>query len=162
MRARHSECSVMIGQNETEQAGGQQEQQQQPQQQQLQQSVQKLGTEKSTEIESRLSNGSLDPVDQDSAARVIDLQATLDKQVWKSITTNYLAYVWFSHWFRNSQVDGSWNVSRDKTHPWLLIFLRCRTNILFFVLPFFSSACTSSDLQIYTSSEKHFLLPFLN
>ncbi|XP_048267955.1 liprin-alpha-1 isoform X15 [Bombus affinis] len=72
--------SVMIGQNETEQAGGQQEQQQQPQQQQLQQSVQKLGTEKSTEIESRLSNGSLDPVDQDSAARVIDLQATLDKQ----------------------------------------------------------------------------------
>ncbi|XP_033178093.1 liprin-alpha-1 isoform X13 [Bombus vosnesenskii] len=70
----------MIGQNETEQAGGQQEQQQQPQQQQLQQSVQKLGTEKSTEIESRLSNGSLDPVDQDSAARVIDLQATLDKQ----------------------------------------------------------------------------------
>ncbi|XP_033178061.1 liprin-alpha-1 isoform X5 [Bombus vosnesenskii] len=66
--------------NETEQAGGQQEQQQQPQQQQLQQSVQKLGTEKSTEIESRLSNGSLDPVDQDSAARVIDLQATLDKQ----------------------------------------------------------------------------------
>ncbi|XP_060828106.1 liprin-alpha-1 isoform X13 [Bombus pascuorum] len=72
--------SVMIGQNETEQAAGQQEQQQQPQQQQLQQSVQKLGTEKSTEIESRLSNGSLDPVDQDSAARVIDLQATLDKQ----------------------------------------------------------------------------------
>ncbi|XP_043598787.1 liprin-alpha-1 isoform X5 [Bombus pyrosoma] len=66
--------------NETEQAAGQQEQQQQPQQQQLQQSVQKLGTEKSTEIESRLSNGSLDPVDQDSAARVIDLQATLDKQ----------------------------------------------------------------------------------
>lgn len=82
MRARHSECSVMIGQNETEQAAGQQEQQQQPQQQQQQQqSVQKLGTEKSTEIESRLSNGSLDPVDQDSAARVIDLQATLDKQV---------------------------------------------------------------------------------
>ena len=82
MRARHSECSVMIGQNETEQAAGQQEQQQQPQQQQQQQqSIQKLGTEKSTEIESRLSNGSLDPVDQDSAARVIDLQATLDKQV---------------------------------------------------------------------------------
>ncbi|XP_043508696.1 liprin-alpha-1 isoform X12 [Frieseomelitta varia] len=81
MRARHSECSVMIGQNETEQAAGQQEQQQQPQQQQQQQqSIQKLGTEKSTEIESRLSNGSLDPVDQDSAARVIDLQATLDKQ----------------------------------------------------------------------------------
>ncbi|KAF3427927.1 hypothetical protein E2986_00169 [Frieseomelitta varia] len=71
----------MIGQNETEQAAGQQEQQQQPQQQQQQQqSIQKLGTEKSTEIESRLSNGSLDPVDQDSAARVIDLQATLDKQ----------------------------------------------------------------------------------
>ncbi|KAK9302250.1 hypothetical protein QLX08_005689 [Tetragonisca angustula] len=67
--------------NETEQAAGQQEQQQQPQQQQQQQqSIQKLGTEKSTEIESRLSNGSLDPVDQDSAARVIDLQATLDKQ----------------------------------------------------------------------------------
>ncbi|XP_076751398.1 PTPRF interacting protein alpha isoform X7 [Xylocopa sonorina] len=67
--------------NETEQAGGQQEQQQQPQQQQQQQqSVQKLGTERSTEIGNRLSNGSLDPVDQDSAARVIDLQATLDKQ----------------------------------------------------------------------------------
>ena len=73
MRARHSECSVVIGQNETEQAAGQQQQQQQ--------SIQKLGTEKSTEIESRLSNGSLDPTDQDSAARVIDLQATLDKQV---------------------------------------------------------------------------------
>lgn len=82
MRARHSECSVVIGQNETEQAAGQQEQQQQPQlQQQQQQSIQKLGTEKSTEIESRLSNGSLDPADQDSAARVIDLQATVDKQV---------------------------------------------------------------------------------
>ncbi|XP_017759369.1 PREDICTED: liprin-alpha-1 isoform X2 [Eufriesea mexicana] len=67
--------------NETEQAAGQQEQQQQPQlQQQQQQSIQKLGTEKSTEIESRLSNGSLDPADQDSAARVIDLQATVDKQ----------------------------------------------------------------------------------
>lgn len=84
MRARHSECSVVIGQNETEQAAGQQQQQQQQpqqQQQQQQQSIQKLGTEKSTEIESRLSNGSLDPTDQDSAARVIDLQATLDKQV---------------------------------------------------------------------------------
>ncbi|CAL7945593.1 unnamed protein product [Xylocopa violacea] len=66
--------------NETEQAAGQQEQQQQPQQQQQQQSIQKLGTERSTEIGNRLSNGSLDPVDQDSAARVIDLQATLDKQ----------------------------------------------------------------------------------
>lgn len=70
--------------NETEQAAGQQQQQQQQQpqqqQQQQQQSIQKLGTEKSTEIESRLSNGSLDPTDQDSAARVIDLQATLDKQ----------------------------------------------------------------------------------
>ncbi|KOC68601.1 Liprin-alpha-2 [Habropoda laboriosa] len=77
--------------NETEQAAGQQEQlqqqQQQQQQQQLQQqqqqqqqSIQKLGTERSTEIGSRLSNGSLDPADQDSAARVIDLQATLDKQ----------------------------------------------------------------------------------
>lgn len=30
---------------------------------------------------SRLSNGALDPTDQDSATRVIDLQATLDKQV---------------------------------------------------------------------------------
>lgn len=83
MRARHSECSVVIGQNETEQAAGpqQQQQQQQLQQQQQQQQQSKLGTEKSTEIESRLSNGSLDPTDQDSAARVIDLQATLDKQV---------------------------------------------------------------------------------
>ncbi|XP_076234350.1 PTPRF interacting protein alpha isoform X15 [Calliopsis andreniformis] len=74
--------------NETEQARGEQEQQQQqqmPQQQQQQlqqqpQSIQKLGTEKSTEIGSRLSNGSLDPADQDTAARVIDLQAALDKQ----------------------------------------------------------------------------------
>ncbi|EGI68479.1 Liprin-alpha-2 [Acromyrmex echinatior] len=38
------------------------------------------GTEKSTEVGSRLSNGSLDPTEQDSAVRVIDLQATLDKQ----------------------------------------------------------------------------------
>ncbi|XP_014603894.1 PREDICTED: liprin-alpha-1 isoform X13 [Polistes canadensis] len=77
--------------NETEQAESQQEpqqqlqqqlQQQQQQQQQLQQqhAIQKLGTEKPTEIASRLSNGSLDPSDQDSAVRVIDLQATLDKQ----------------------------------------------------------------------------------
>ncbi|XP_076175450.1 PTPRF interacting protein alpha isoform X2 [Ptiloglossa arizonensis] len=65
--------------NETEQAAVQQEQQQQQQQQQPQ-SIQKLGTEGSTEIGSRLSNGTLDPADQDSAARVIDLQATLDKQ----------------------------------------------------------------------------------
>lgn len=86
MRARHSECSVVIGQNETEQAESQQEPQQQLQQQlqqqQQQHAIQKLGTEKSTEIASRLSNGSLDPSDQDSAVRVIDLQATLDKQVW--------------------------------------------------------------------------------
>ncbi|XP_029043418.2 liprin-alpha-1 isoform X8 [Osmia bicornis bicornis] len=70
--------------NETEQAAGQleQQQQQQPQQQQQQQqqSIQKLGTERSTEIGSRLSNGTLDPSDQDSAARLIDLQAILDKQ----------------------------------------------------------------------------------
>lgn len=76
-----SEDGQQQNKNETEQAAGQQEQQEQPQQQQQQQqSLQKLGTEKSTEIESRLSNGSLDPVDQNSAARVIDLQATLDKQ----------------------------------------------------------------------------------
>ena len=88
MRARHSECSVVIGQNETEQAASQPQQQQyqqhqlqQQQQQQQQQSVQKPGTEKSTEVGSRLSNGSLDPTEQDSAVRVIDLQATLDKQV---------------------------------------------------------------------------------
>lgn len=90
MRARHSECSVVIGQNETEQAASQPQQQQQQQyqqhqsqqqQQQQQQSVQKPGTEKSTEVGSRLSNGSLDPAEQDSAIRVIDLQATLDKQV---------------------------------------------------------------------------------
>lgn len=92
MRARHSECSVVIGQNETEQAEGQQLQQQQRQQQQQQQQyqqqqqqqqpVQNPGlTEKSAEVGSRLSNGSLDPIEQDSAVRVIDLQATLDKQV---------------------------------------------------------------------------------
>lgn len=97
MRARHSECSVVIGQNETEQAESQQQQQHQQQQQQQQQlllqqqqyqqhqqqqqPVQNLGTEKSTEVGSRLSNGSLDPIEQDSAVRVIDLQATLDKQV---------------------------------------------------------------------------------
>lgn len=90
MRARHSECSVVIGQNETEQAASQPQQQQQQQQyqqhqsqqqHQQQQSVQKPGTEKSIEVGSRLSNGSLDPVEQDSAVRVIDLQATLDKQV---------------------------------------------------------------------------------
>ncbi|XP_018338908.1 PREDICTED: liprin-alpha-1 [Trachymyrmex septentrionalis] len=72
--------------NETEQAASQPQQQQyqqhqlQQQQQQQQQSVQKPGTEKSTEVGSRLSNGSLDPTEQDSAVRVIDLQATLDKQ----------------------------------------------------------------------------------
>ncbi|KAF7411760.1 hypothetical protein HZH66_000656 [Vespula vulgaris] len=70
--------------NETEQAESQQEPQQQLQQQlqqqQQQHAIQKLGTEKPTEIASRLSNGSLDPSDQDSAVRVIDLQATLDKQ----------------------------------------------------------------------------------
>ncbi|XP_076627619.1 PTPRF interacting protein alpha isoform X2 [Colletes latitarsis] len=66
--------------NETEQAAGQPEQQQQQQPQQQPQSIHKLGTERSTEIGNRLSNGSLDPADQDSAARVIDLQATLDKQ----------------------------------------------------------------------------------
>ncbi|XP_047365884.1 liprin-alpha-1 isoform X14 [Vespa velutina] len=72
--------------NETEQAESQQEPQQQlqqqlqQQQQQQQHAIQKLGTEKPTEIASRLSNGSLDPSDQDSAVRVIDLQATLDKQ----------------------------------------------------------------------------------
>ncbi|XP_031366786.1 liprin-alpha-1 isoform X1 [Apis dorsata] len=76
-----TEDSQQQNKNETEQAAGQQQQQQQqPQQQQQQQQQSKLGTEKSTEIESRLSNGSLDPTDQDSAARVIDLQATLDKQ----------------------------------------------------------------------------------
>ncbi|XP_066597833.1 liprin-alpha-1 isoform X3 [Prorops nasuta] len=56
------------------------QQQQQQQQTQQQQPIQKLGTEKPSEIGSRLSNGSLDPSDQDSAVRVIDLQATLDKQ----------------------------------------------------------------------------------
>lgn len=67
--------------NESEQAENQQEPQQQlQQQQQQQQAIQKLGTEKSTEIGVRLSNGSLDPSEQDSAVRVIDLQATLDKQ----------------------------------------------------------------------------------
>lgn len=105
MRARRSECSVVIGQNETEQAVNHQQQEewqqleqevlQQPrqnqqeietQQQQIQQTHQqtipKLDTDKSSDIgASRLSNGSLDPIDQDSAVRVIDLQATLDKQV---------------------------------------------------------------------------------
>ncbi|XP_071650797.1 liprin-alpha-1 isoform X3 [Temnothorax longispinosus] len=75
--------------NETEQAASQPQQQQQyhqhqlqplQQQQQQQQSVQKPGTEKSAEVGSRLSNGSLDLAEQDSAVRVIDLQATLDKQ----------------------------------------------------------------------------------
>ncbi|XP_011689326.1 PREDICTED: liprin-alpha-1 isoform X11 [Wasmannia auropunctata] len=71
--------------NETEQAASQPIQQQyqqhhSQQQQQQQQSVQKPGTEKSTEVGSRLSNGSLDPAEQDSAVRVIDLQTTLDKQ----------------------------------------------------------------------------------
>lgn len=82
MRARHSECSVVIGQNETQQTTSQQHQQHQSQQQQQQQQpVQKPGTEKSAEVGSRLSNGSLDLTEQDSAVRVIDLQATLDKQV---------------------------------------------------------------------------------
>lgn len=85
MRARHSECSVVIGQNETQQTTSQQHQQHQSQQQQ-QQPVQKPGTEKSTEVGSRLSNGSLDLAEQDSAVRVIDLQATLDKQVRISIS----------------------------------------------------------------------------
>ncbi|XP_043674835.1 liprin-alpha-1 isoform X16 [Vespula pensylvanica] len=80
----NNKTSVVIGQNETEQAESQQEPQQQLQQQlqqqQQQHAIQKLGTEKPTEIASRLSNGSLDPSDQDSAVRVIDLQATLDKQ----------------------------------------------------------------------------------
>lgn len=76
----------MIEQNETEQAASQPQQQQQyqqhqSQQQQQQQLIQKPGTEKSAEVGSRLSNGSLDPTEQDSAVRVIDLQATLDKQV---------------------------------------------------------------------------------
>lgn len=80
MRARHSECSVVIGQNETQQTTSQQHQQHQSQQQQ--QPVQKPGTEKSAEVGSRLSNGSLDLTEQDSAVlRVLDLQATLDKQV---------------------------------------------------------------------------------
>lgn len=83
MRARHSECSVVIGQNETQQTTSQQHQQHQSQQQQP---VQKPGTEKSTEVGSRLSNGSLDLAEQDSAVRVIDLQATLDKQVRISIS----------------------------------------------------------------------------
>jgi len=85
MRVRHSECSVVIEQNETEQAVSQPQQQQylqhQSQQQQQHQLILKPGTEKSTEVGSRLSNGSLDPAEQDSAVRVIDLQATLDKQV---------------------------------------------------------------------------------
>ncbi|KAG7209743.1 hypothetical protein KM043_011369 [Ampulex compressa] len=67
--------------NQTEQAASQQEEQQQAQPQQQQQlPIQKLGTEKPSEIGSRLSNGSLDPAEQDTAVRVIDLQATLDKQ----------------------------------------------------------------------------------
>lgn len=83
MRARNSEYSVVIGQNETEQAESQQQQQHKQHQAQQQQLVQQqnLGTERSAEAGSRLSNGSLDPADQDSAVRVIDLQATLDKQV---------------------------------------------------------------------------------
>ncbi|XP_036145056.1 liprin-alpha-1 isoform X5 [Monomorium pharaonis] len=70
--------------NETGQAVSQPQQQQQQYQHQLQQQqqhfVQKPGTEKSAEVGSRLSNGSLDLTDQDSALRVINLQATLDKQ----------------------------------------------------------------------------------
>lgn len=64
--------------NEIQQTTSQQHQQHQSQQQQ--QPVQKPGTEKSAEVGSRLSNGSLDFAEQDSAVRVIDLQATLDKQ----------------------------------------------------------------------------------
>ncbi|XP_012276527.1 liprin-alpha-1 isoform X2 [Orussus abietinus] len=63
--------------NQTEQAANQQQPQQQ---QQKQQHPIKLGTEKQPEVGNRLSNGSLDPTDQDSDVRVIDLQATLDKQ----------------------------------------------------------------------------------
>ncbi|XP_039306797.1 liprin-alpha-1-like isoform X11 [Solenopsis invicta] len=68
--------------NETEQATSQQQQQQQYQQHQLQQQQQLVqkGTEKFAEVGSRLSNGSLDPIEQDSSVRIIDLQATLDKQ----------------------------------------------------------------------------------
>lgn len=109
MRARHSECSVVIGQNETEQAAGQQEQpqQQQPAQQQQQpQSIQKLGTERSTETGSRLSNGSLDPADQDSTARVIDLQATLDKQVWNRVTPSKIVHRTYGYLFlKKIQID---------------------------------------------------------
>ncbi|XP_070152537.1 liprin-alpha-1 [Polyergus mexicanus] len=65
--------------NEIQQTTSQQHQQHQSQQQQ--QPVQKPGTEKSAEVGSRLSNGSLDFTEQDSTVRVIDLQATLDKQV---------------------------------------------------------------------------------
>ncbi|CAL1686427.1 unnamed protein product [Lasius platythorax] len=65
--------------NETQQTTSQQHQQHQSQQQH--QPVQKPGTEKSAEVGSRLSNGSLDLTEQDSAVlRVLDLQATLDKQ----------------------------------------------------------------------------------
>ncbi|KAL6425825.1 hypothetical protein ACFW04_009692 [Cataglyphis niger] len=64
--------------NEIQQTTSQQHQQHQSQQQQ--QPVQKPGTEKSAEVGSRLSNGSLDFAEHDSAVRVIDLQATLDKQ----------------------------------------------------------------------------------
>ncbi|XP_029170720.1 liprin-alpha-1 isoform X2 [Nylanderia fulva] len=66
--------------NESQQPTSQQHQQHQTQQQQQQQPVQKPGTEKSAEVGSRLSNGSLDLAEQDAAVRVIDLQATLDKQ----------------------------------------------------------------------------------
>ncbi|XP_020291228.1 liprin-alpha-1 isoform X4 [Pseudomyrmex gracilis] len=82
--------------NETEQTENQQQQQHQhqqhqqhqsqQQQQQQQQLVQKPGTEKSAEVGNRLSNGSLDPSEQDSAVRVIDLQATIDKQSSELIT----------------------------------------------------------------------------
>ncbi|KAL0100269.1 hypothetical protein PUN28_019571 [Cardiocondyla obscurior] len=83
-----AEESQQQNKNETEQAASQQQPQQQQyqqhqlqqQQQQLQQSIQKPGTRKSTEVGNRLSNGSLDLTEQDSAVRVIDLQATLDKQ----------------------------------------------------------------------------------
>ncbi|XP_072747808.1 liprin-alpha-1 isoform X3 [Anoplolepis gracilipes] len=66
--------------NETQQTSQTSQQHQQHQSQQQQQPVQKPGTEKSPEVGSRLSNGSLDLVEQDTAVRVIDLQATLDKQ----------------------------------------------------------------------------------
>lgn len=57
---------VVIGQNRDDQ---QQTQQLKP------------GSEKIDEVASRLSNGNLEPNDQDSTTIVIDLQTTVDKQV---------------------------------------------------------------------------------